>query len=313
MGFTAWKMRVTLLRKVGTRVVPRVDTVGAMTSLLPATDRVATTRPGAASGITLDLPGFSQMIHQGHYPQYDAGGEAWCSPTSVSMVLAGLGRLAPPRQYAWVGPDHPDPWVDNGARRHYDYAYEGAGNWSFSTAYAATRADNAFVTRLRHLREAERFIKAGIPLVASVRFGRGELTGAPISSTNGHLLVIVGFTESGDVVVNDPAAPDNASVVRTYDRGEFENAWIPGSGGLVYVIHDDETPLPPTRRANGSPVASASRAGATPASRPGSTRERRRATAGSSWTRPRRRGCTPTRTAAGDRSPTRSAAGRRRR
>jgi hypothetical protein len=39
-------------------------------------------------------------------------------------------------------------------------------------------------------------------------------------------------------------------VVRTYDRGEFENAWIPGSGGLVYVIHDDETPLPPTRHAN---------------------------------------------------------------
>ena len=130
------------------------------------------------------------------------------------------------------------------------YAYDGAGNWSFSAAYAAAHADAAFVTRLRNLREAERFIKAGIPLVASVKFGPGELSGAPISTTNGHLMVVVGFTDSGDVVVNDPAAPDNRSVVRTYDRGEFENAWIPKSGGLVYVVRNHDTPLPKTRTQN---------------------------------------------------------------
>ena len=62
------------------------------------------------------------------------------------------------------------------------------------------------MTRLRSLRQAERFIVAGIPLVASISFGPGELDGAPISSTNGHLLVIVGFRRNGDVVVNDPAA-----------------------------------------------------------------------------------------------------------
>ena len=77
----------------------------------------------------------------------------------------------------------------------YDYDYDGAGNWPFNTAYAARLAGKAFVTRLRSLREAERFIVAGIPVVASISFGRGELDGAPISSTNGHLLVIVGFTQ----------------------------------------------------------------------------------------------------------------------
>ena len=51
---------------------------------------------------------------------------------------------------------------------------------------------------------------AGIPLVASVSFGAGQLDGAPISSSNGHLLVIVGFEADGDVVVNDPAAPATA-------------------------------------------------------------------------------------------------------
>ena len=107
------------------------------------------------------------------------------------------------------------------------------------------------MTRLRNLREAERFIAAGIPLVASVRFGAGELSGAPISSTNGHLLVVVGFTRDGDVVVNDPAASGNSGVRRTYDRGQFEDVWLRrnasgsgGSGGLVYVVNDAAHPLP---------------------------------------------------------------------
>jgi hypothetical protein len=250
VGFTAWQMRVTLLRRAGTRAVPKVDAVGAVVSHLPVVTKVPTSRPGVARGISLELPRYSQMIHEGDYPEYDGGGEAWCSPTSVSMVLGRLGRLPSPRERSWVPSGHPNPWVDHAARSHFDYGYDGAGNWSFSAAYAATHADAAFVTRLRNLREAERFIKAGIPLVASVRFRRGELTGAPISATSGHLLVIAGFTDSGDVVVNDPAAPRNRGVRRVYDRGQFENAWIPGSGGLVYVVRNLDTPLPRTRTAN---------------------------------------------------------------
>ncbi len=192
----------------------------------------------------LDVPQYSQMVHAGHYPQWGNGGEAWCSPTSTSMVLGYYDALPAPAAYSWVPSGHVDPWVDYAARATYDAQYEGTGNWPFSTAYAASRAGNAFVTRLRSLREAERFIAAGIPVVASISFGRGELTGAPISATNGHLLVVVGFTESGDVVVNDPAASNRAGVRRTYDRGQFENAWLPTSGGLTYVITDDAHPLP---------------------------------------------------------------------
>lgn len=250
VGFTGWQVRLTLLRRAGTKAVPTVDAVGAMTSRLPDVDRVRPSRPGVASGTRLRLPRYSQMIHEGDYPEYDGGGEAWCSPTSVSMVLGRLGRLPSAQEYSWVPADHPNPWVDHGARSHYDYAYEGAGNWSFSAAYAASHADTAFVTRLRSLREAERFIKAGIPVVASVKFGPGELTGAPISSTNGHLLVIVGFTKAGDVVVNDPAGKNARDVVHVYKRGQFENAWIPKSGGLVYVVRNHDTPLPATRTRN---------------------------------------------------------------
>jgi hypothetical protein len=243
-GVTAYRLRVTLTRAAGQAASPSVDSVGAMSSLLPDASDVPTSRPGVARGVVLDVPRYSQMVHRGDYARYGGGGEAWCSPTSTSMVLGYYDALPPASAYSWVPAGHVDPWVDHAARMTYDYDYDGTGNWPFNTAYAASLTDHAFVTRLRSLREAERFIAAGIPLVASVAFGPGELTGAPISSTAGHLLVIVGFTASGDVVVNDPAAATRSGVRRTYDRGEFEDAWVPASGGTVYVIRDDAHPLP---------------------------------------------------------------------
>ena len=249
-GVTSYQLRVTMTRRAGQQASPRVDMVGAMASALPSVDDVSTSRPGVASvpgGTVLDVPRYSQMVHTGHSPEYGAGGEAWCSPTSTSMVLGYYGALPKPKAYRWVGAGHVDPWVDHAARMTFDHGYDGTGNWPFNTAYASNLlgpGGTAFVTRLRSLREAERFIAKGIPIIASIAFGRGELTGAPISSTDGHLLVIVGFTESGDVVVNDPAAATRDGVRRTYDRGELEDAWIPASGGTVYVLADAEHPLP---------------------------------------------------------------------
>jgi hypothetical protein len=213
-------------------------------SRLPDVSGVTTSTPGPGSGTTLAVPRYSQMVHSGHYPKWGGGGQAWCSPTSTSMVLSYYDALPPKSDYDWIPEDHVAPWVDHAARRTFDRRYDGTGNWPFNTAYAGTRTDRAFVTRLRSLREAGLFIEAGIPLVASISFGSGELDGAPISASNGHLLVIVGFTGDGDVVVNDPAAKRRAGVRRTYDRGQFEDAWIPTSGGVVYVIADGEHPLP---------------------------------------------------------------------
>ncbi|HEX4978045.1 MAG TPA: peptidase C39 family protein [Nocardioides sp.] len=250
-GLTQWQVRATLLRKAGTTASPRLDAVGAMVSRLPATSGVATSTPGAAAGTVLAVPTYSQMVHQGHYPQWGGGGQAWCSPTSLAMVLGYYRALPSTEETAWAG-DHAFRVVDHLARSTYDYGYRGTGNWPFNTAYAATRVQQAFVTRLASLRDVERFIAAGIPVVASISFGSGELRGAPISSTNGHLLVVVGFTASGDVVVNDPAADprQGEDVRRVYDRGAFEDVWLRrgtaagGSGGLVYVVRDAAHPLP---------------------------------------------------------------------
>jgi hypothetical protein len=248
-GFTRWQLRVTLYGRAGTNATPFVDTVGAMASRLPDVSAVLRSRPGVARGITLNVPRYSQMIHTGDFARWGGGGEAWCSPTSTSMVLGFYGRLPRPASYAWVDKPHRNAWVDYAARMTYDYRYDGTGNWPFNTAYAARFTGHAFVTRLRSLRQAERFIKVGIPVVASIAFGPGELDGAPISATNGHLVVIVGFRKNGDPVVNDPAARHNPGVRRVYDRGQFENAWLPGSGGLAYIIRTDQQELPPRHRA----------------------------------------------------------------
>lgn len=248
-GVAAYQVRVQLLRRAGLKGSPSVDAVGAVASRLPS-GPVATSKPGSARGTVLGVPRYSQMVHRGHYPRWGNGGQAWCSPTSTSMVLGYYDALPAARAYRWVPRRHTDPWVDYAARMTYDTDYRGTGNWAFNTAYAAPRAGKAFVTRLRSLREAEAFIAAGIPLVASVSYRAGELDGSAVSSTNGHLLVIVGFTRSGDVVVNDPASTTRRGVRRTYDRGQFENVWLPTSGGTVYVIRDAAHRLPAGNHSN---------------------------------------------------------------
>lgn len=248
-GLASYQLRVRLMRRAGTGARPSVDLASVMTSRLPATAG-PTSRPGPARGKVLDVPRYSQMTHAGHYPRWGGGGEAWCSPTSTSMVLGYYDALPRPRSYRWVGGGHTDPWVDHAARLTYDHAYDGTGNWPFNTAYAAPMVGKGFVTRLRNLREAERFIAAGIPLVVSIAFDRGELAGAPIGSSNGHLLVVAGFRKNGRVVVNDPAASERAKVRRTYRRDQFEKIWLEASGGLAYVLHDQAHPLPKGRFSN---------------------------------------------------------------
>ena len=248
------QIRVSLLRPQNSPVSPTVDFIGAMASQVVAAKKhtvSATTMKPTEDDLVLDVPTYSQETHIGHYPQWDGGGEAWCSPTSTTMVVRYWDEDAPPAaDYGWVFGNeatHSDRYVDYAARYTYDYNYDGAGNWPFNTAYAARFGNEAFVTRLRSLAEAEQFIKEDIPLVVSMSFKKGELSGAGYGS-NGHLLTIVGFEADGDVVVNDPAShliQSNDEVRVTYDRAEFEAAWIGTTGGITYVIHPEAKPLPP--------------------------------------------------------------------
>jgi hypothetical protein len=175
----------------------------------------------------LPVPGCSQMV-------YPDGGTVWCSPTSTSMVLAYWNQDTGPCE----------PRVRAAVDGVYDWLYDGHGNWPFNTAYAATHGLEAYVTRFTSLAEVEAWVAAGVPVVVSLAWGYGELPGAPLNSSNGHLLVVVGFDGTGDPVVNDPAAPSDGSVRHTYDRRKFESLWLEHTGGTSYLIYPSHWAVP---------------------------------------------------------------------
>jgi hypothetical protein len=239
------RLRLTLYRTPGSTAAPMVWRIGVMGSDLPDRFEVSASTPGLAKELT--VPRFSQDIHDGQYPEYDGGGEAWCSATSSAMIIKYWGRGPSAQDMSWIDPAYADPEVCQAARCVYDYQYEGCGNWPFNAAYAATYPDlQGVVTRLSSLGDLETLIAAGIPAITSQSFLADELTGAGYG-TSGHLMTVIGFTADGDVIANDPASPDDDAVRHVYKRREWENIWlrtkrydskgkvVSGTGGVCYL------------------------------------------------------------------------------
>ncbi|MBO0608717.1 N-acetylmuramoyl-L-alanine amidase [Myceligenerans salitolerans] len=244
---TAFQTRVTLYRPAGSRVTPRLSSVSTLTNeYLPDGRYEGTSEFTLDRAVELDVPPYSQLTHIGEYPEFGGGGQVWCSPTSTTMVMYSYGRKheVPEELLDDIEAPAGDPQVAYAAINAWDYAYEGAGNWPFNTAYAHRFGLESFVTRLRSLAEAEKFVAAGIPLVVSVNFTEEEMPEAGYG-TDGHLLTIVGFTEDGDPVVNDPNKDTNEQVRSVYTRENFERVWQTSTDGLTYVLHPREVKLPP--------------------------------------------------------------------
>jgi hypothetical protein len=215
-----FQLKLRLFSANGT-VSPTVQNASvAYSTQAPKKAGVSTGNP-AYWNTLVDIPEYSQMV-------YPDGGEVWCSPTSTSMVLADLDN--------YTGP--PEPRVRASVEGVFDWIYDGHGNWPFNTAYAASGGVyEGYVARFTSLESAERFVAAGVPVIMSIAWGNGDLTFSDIDSTNGHLLVLVGFDAVGNLIVHDPASPQDATVQRTYLRAEFEPLWLQASGGTVYLIY----------------------------------------------------------------------------
>ncbi|MBV8596240.1 MAG: C39 family peptidase [Candidatus Eremiobacteraeota bacterium] len=183
-------------------------------------------RASPAWGRELAVPERTQRVDESP-DALAGGGDSWCSPTSVSMVMA-----------YWAATLHHPQWdvaVPKAARDTYDPVYDGCGNWPFNVAFASEHGLAGWVERLPTLAAMDRYLLAGIPLVASIRVKPGELAGSPYPKTDGHLLVVRGFTSTGDVITNDPyALPGHIRII--YQREQFDHVWMGGSGGIVYVI-----------------------------------------------------------------------------
>lgn len=108
------------------------------------------------------------------------------------------------------------------------------GSWPLAIRCAARYGRLGAVEAIDSWDPVLSVLESGSPVVASIRFGRGELPGAPLPETGGHLVTVYGI-DGGKVLVCDPAAPDDASVPREYGLGAFTAAWM-RRRGAAYLL-----------------------------------------------------------------------------
>jgi hypothetical protein len=165
--------------------------------------------PYGRDALILDVPARSQYVGD--------QGRGWCSPASLSMINAYHGIDIP---------------VDETARAVFDRSYNGTGNWTFNVAFSGSLGLRGIVAHLQNLDHAQRLVERNLPIAISYSWRDGELPGAPLEHSDGHLAVLCGFTSAGDCAVNDPAAP-NVRVV--YPRDAIERIWQRNQG-VTYVV-----------------------------------------------------------------------------
>jgi len=160
----------------------------------------------------LDVPALSQYLIA--HPEE----RGWCSPASLAMLLAYWGK---PHDISEI------------VRSVYDERYGGTGNWTFNMVFASRFGLRAALTHLAGLDHAAGFIAAGIPLALSFSWSSGDLPGAPLDHSDGHLAVLRGFTRYGHPQLNDPAQAD---IVTTYDRKALERVWKAHGGAAFATV-----------------------------------------------------------------------------
>ncbi len=198
---------------------------GSLSSLTAAhyrrEERRFTDRPAVATawGTVLPVPERSQRDVE--EPRI---GSLVCSPTSMSMMLDYHGN-----RYGTI----------EVARAVWDSQTRLYGNWPCNTGAAARLLKQggwSAVAKMTGFDEVEKEIAAGRPVALSHRWQPGDLFNAPISRSSGHLIVAVGFTKEGDVVVNDPAGKAG-EVRRVYKRRELFRTWQERGEGIAYLLH----------------------------------------------------------------------------
>ena len=146
-----------------------------------------------------------------------------CCPTSLSMVMAHHGISRPTLEVAL---------------RCYDPAHDLFGNWAHAAAAAAEYGFSARVARLRSWEAARSLLARGLPLIISISFGPGELTGSPLQNgTAGHLIVVRGLQADGRVAVCDPAGRTADTGRVAYRADQLLAAWKNGAAIVVEPSH----------------------------------------------------------------------------
>jgi hypothetical protein len=154
-------------------------------------------------------------------------GSRICSPTSLSMVLQGMGIEVTLLEIA---------------QQVYHTDHQLYGVWSQAVHVAYQYGVNSWVQFFEHWEKVARVLRKSIPIIVSIAFKEGDLAHPPYPSTDGHLLVLLGIDSEGNPITHDPHLPPDQGAFLKWDRADFTKAWF-GHGGVAYVFTRDESPL----------------------------------------------------------------------
>jgi hypothetical protein len=146
-----------------------------------------------------------------------------CSTTCVNMVLSYYG--VPTHNGELTSLTHHVP-------------SQMFGVWPLNMWAASRKGALGAVELFASLDDAVPALTAGLPVVSSIRFRSGELVGAPLDATGGHLVVLTGLT-SDSALVNDPAGRGIPGVLRSYRREQFAAAWLTERGAAYVMLPPD--------------------------------------------------------------------------
>jgi hypothetical protein len=170
--------------------------------------------------VSLPVPWISQLLSR------DVEDDAMilagvCGPTSLTMVMNYYGI---PVRVKQIGNQVYDPVADT------------YGNWAFLAATAGSYGFYAWVQRFTTWKDIRKLVESRSPVIISIAYPKGTFSHAPEHSSDGHLLVVRGFTKQGDVVCNDPGtAYRKKGDGFIYKWHELGKAFF-GHGGVAIVV-----------------------------------------------------------------------------
>ncbi len=204
--------RVTLY----TNTTGKTPTLRLMSLCYADTNTLISYVPLSGPGVTTSLP----VEWRSQYWVPNIGGVI-CGPTSMTMAED------------YYGCDLPTETIAADAYDSYNGLY---GNWPFIAQAAAKHGFKAYTMRANGQQPIRDNIAAGNAIIMTMAYSAGELTNSPISSTDGHLTLMVGVTSTGDYICNDPAGADARWDHVVYNATQIAHVWLYHGGGVLIAV-----------------------------------------------------------------------------
>ena len=122
------------------------------------------------------------------------------------------------------------------AKVAYDKRYKMYGMWWRAVQSAHQYGFDGYVRHFRSFEDVKEYIDKKMPVIACICVNKNDIADDPQYETDGHVLVILGFDENGDILCADGGFRKEEDGILSYKREEFEKIWFVNGGGIGYII-----------------------------------------------------------------------------